>query len=122
MAEKKKATIKEVAELAGVSIATVSHIINRTRYVSPELVEKVEKIMIETGYINKVSEKAKKLREGHASIIVAIVPNVKSAIYRDLVSYLQEQIVAQGYRFFVIITDEKIEEEKQILSGLMTLA
>ncbi|MDD2969979.1 MAG: LacI family DNA-binding transcriptional regulator [Lachnospiraceae bacterium] len=119
MAEKKKATIKEVAELAGVSIATVSHIINRTRYVSPELVEKVEKIMIETGYINKVSEKAKKLREGHASIIVAIVPNVKSAIYRDLVSYLQEQIVAQGYRFFVIITDEKIEEEKQILSGLM---
>ena len=33
---KKNVTIKEIASLAGVSIATVSHVINRTRYVSPE--------------------------------------------------------------------------------------
>lgn len=34
------ATIKEVAKEAGVSIATVSHVINGTRYVSPELIKK----------------------------------------------------------------------------------
>lgn len=33
-------TIKDVAKQAGVSIATVSHVINKTRYVSPELVKK----------------------------------------------------------------------------------
>lgn len=47
----KKITIKEVADLAGVSIATVSHVINRTRYVSPELIEKVERVLKETGYV-----------------------------------------------------------------------
>ena len=34
-------TIKDVAREAGVSIATVSHVINGTRYVKPELTEKV---------------------------------------------------------------------------------
>ena len=36
---KSKVTIKEIADMAGVSIETVSHVINRTRYVRPELVE-----------------------------------------------------------------------------------
>ena len=49
---KSKVTIKEIADMAGVSIATVSHVINRTRYVRPELVEKIEKIIVETGYQN----------------------------------------------------------------------
>ena len=41
----KKVTIKDIADMAGVSIATVSHVINRTRYVSPDLVEKIENII-----------------------------------------------------------------------------
>lgn len=36
------ASIKDIAKMAGVSTATVSHVINKTRYVSPELVDKVE--------------------------------------------------------------------------------
>ena len=54
---KSKVTIKEIADKAGVSIATVSHVINRTRYVRPELVDKIEKIIVETGYQNKIAEK-----------------------------------------------------------------
>ena len=53
----KKVTIKDIADMAGVSIATVSHVINRTRYVSPDLVEKIENIIIETGYHKKIEEK-----------------------------------------------------------------
>ena len=37
------ATIKDVARIAGVSVSTVSHVVNGTRYVSPEKVKKVEK-------------------------------------------------------------------------------
>ena len=65
----KKATITEVAALAGVSIATVSHVINRTRYVSPELEEKVMRIVRETGYIEKIEQKEQKLKKGRRSII-----------------------------------------------------
>ena len=55
---KSKVTIKEIADKAGVSIATVSHVINRTRYVRPELVDKIEKIIVETGYQNKIADTA----------------------------------------------------------------
>ena len=35
-------TIRDIAKIAGVSTSTVSHVVNRTRYVSPELVQRVE--------------------------------------------------------------------------------
>ena len=73
---KKTVTIKEIADLAGVSIATVSHVINRTRYVSPELEERVMNIVKETGYIEKISRKERKLKSGRDSTIVGIFPNL----------------------------------------------
>lgn len=75
---KSKVTIKEIAEMAGVSIATVSHVINRTRYVRPELVDKIEKIIVETGYQNKIADKERKLLVGRESTIVAVIPNIES--------------------------------------------
>ena len=86
---KSKVTIKEIAEMAGVSIATVSHVINRTRYVRPELVDKIEKIIVETGYQNKIADKERKLLVGRESTIVAVIPNIESTIYRDMVAYVK---------------------------------
>ena len=53
-------TIKEIAAKAGVSIATVSHVINHTRYVSPELVDKIEAIIEESGYSEKIKKRCVK--------------------------------------------------------------
>ena len=87
----KKVTIKDIADMAGVSIATVSHVINRTRYVSPDLVEKIENIIIETGYHKKNRrKKERRLKVGRQSEIVAVIPNVESTIYRDMVGYLKK--------------------------------
>lgn len=41
------ATITDIAKMAGVSTSTVSHVVNKTRFVSPELVERVEKAIQE---------------------------------------------------------------------------
>ena len=51
MANNKKVTLQDVAERAGVSIATVSHAINHTRFVAENLNEKVFKAIAELGYI-----------------------------------------------------------------------
>ena len=115
-----KVTIKQIAEMAEVSIATVSHVINRTRYVSPELEEKVLRIMKETGYVNKLVEKERKLKVGRESEIIAILPNVNSTIYRDMVSHLRKLITEQGYQFYVAITGDDKREEEQVLQGLIT--
>lgn len=115
----KKVTIKDIADMAGVSIATVSHVINRTRYVSPDLVEKIENIIIETGYHKKIEEKERRLKVGRQSEIVAVIPNVESTIYRDMVGYLKKYVSIQGYQFYIAITDNDIKEEAQVLEGLI---
>ena len=116
---KSKVTIKEIAEMAGVSIATVSHVINRTRYVRPELVDKIEKIIVETGYQNKIADKERKLLVGRESTIVAVIPNIESTIYRDMVAYVEQLVSVQGYQFLVAITDNDFKEETQVLAGLL---
>ena len=47
------ATIQEIAKRAGTSVATVSHVINRTRFVSDELRGRVERAMEELGAPNR---------------------------------------------------------------------
>ena len=113
----KKVTIKDIADMAGVSIATVSHVINRTRYVSPDLVEKIENIIIETGYQKKIEEKERRLKVGRQSEIVAVIPNVESTIYRDMVGYLKKYVSIQGYQFYIAITDNDIKEKVSGVSG-----
>ena len=116
---KSKVTIKEIADMAGGSIATVSHVINRTRYVRPELVDKIEKIIVETGYQNKIADKERKLLVGRESTIVAVIPNIESTIYRDMVAYVKQLVSVQGYQFLVAITDNDLKEETQVLAGLL---
>ena len=58
-----KVTISDVAKLAGVSTATVSHTINSTRYVSGETKEKVYKAIAELGYTPDAS--ARSFRTGN---------------------------------------------------------
>ena len=61
-----KVTISDVAKLAGVSTATVSHTINNTRYVSNETKEKVYRAIEELGYTPDAS--ARSFRTGKKKI------------------------------------------------------
>ena len=51
-----KTTINDIAKIAGVSNATVSHVINNTRFVSPEVRKRVWRIIEDTGYDEKLKE------------------------------------------------------------------
>ena len=115
-------TIKEIAAKAGVSIATVSHVINHTRYVSPELVDKIEAIIEESGYSEKIKKKVRKIRSGRSSQIIAVFPNIKSALYCDLCNQLQSYATSQGYQFYTAVTNDSPEEEKSILQNLISSA
>lgn len=90
-------TIKEIAAKAGVSIATVSHVINHTRYVSPELVDKIEAIIEESGYSEKIKKKVRKIRSGRSSQIVAVFQIQERALLRAVqsaASYATSQAIS----------------------------
>ena len=74
-----KVTISDVAKLAGVSTATVSHTINNTRYVSNETKEKVYRAIEELGYTPDAS--ARSFRTGKKKIIGFIVPDIANKFF-----------------------------------------
>jgi LacI family transcriptional regulator len=66
-------TISEVAKKAGVSPSTVSHVINKTRFVSAELQGRVQAAMDELGY--QPNALAQSLRRGEAKTLGLILPD-----------------------------------------------
>lgn len=113
-------TIQDVANRAGVSIATVSHVINKTRYVSPELVETIERVIQETGYKPKVHlSKARNLRMGKNSEIALVVPNTISVVYSHLVVVLSRQLAPFGYLLTTYLSNDDPDREKHLLTEIM---
>ena len=83
-----KVTISDVARLAGVSTATVSHTINSTRYVSGETKEKVYRAIAELGY--KTDASARSFRTGKKKTIGFIVPDISAHGYHLIIANTKE--------------------------------
>ena len=105
-----KVTISDVAKLAGVSTATVSHTINNTRYVSSETKEKVYQAIQELGYTPDAS--ARSFRTGKKKTIGFIVPDISNQFFATMIESVERYLAAQGYHLIVANTNEDIEREE----------
>lgn len=106
----KEVTIKDIAQRAGVSIATVSHVINSTRYVSPELAERVIKTIKENNYKKNIAET---ITVGRRSQIAFLVPCFED--YTPLADAISRNLSRFRYALSVSITNDDINTEKQLL-------
>jgi ribose transport system substrate-binding protein len=113
-------TIKDVAAQAGVSIATVSHVINKTRYVSAEVEARVNEIIDKTGYRAKIQAKANIMRVGRRSEIAFVAPDITSTITSQAAAVLSEHVAEQGFTLSMYTTNGDLRREKHVLSQLIT--
>jgi len=111
------ATIKDVAKQAGVSVATVSHVINKTRYVSPELIERVENVMRALDYQPNVV--ARNLRTSKIRTIGLIVPDVSDPFFSAIVKGVEKVAVENGYGLIVCDTDDTSSKEELYIKLFM---
>ena len=114
----KKVTIREVANEAGVSIATVSHVINKTRYVRQELIDKVEKAIKSTGYQYTIQHKNSTLVVNGKMMVAIIIPEINGAFYQRLIMSLSNYLDKHGYIVSVYITNGDTSRERNIYSTL----
>ncbi len=77
----KKFTLEEIGKLAGVSRATVSRVVNGYPYIRPEVRERVEKVIAETGYRPNLI--ARSLASDRSNIIGLVIPNQATAVFTD---------------------------------------
>lgn len=102
-------TIREVAERAGVSISTVSHVINQTRFVSPELRGRVTDAMRELSY--RPNAVARSLRSGKSLTIGLMLPDSSNPYFTEIARGIQDAAMARGFTVLVGNTDGDLDKE-----------
>lgn len=109
-------TIKEIAELAKVSSATVSRVLNNSGYVSNHARERIVKVIEETGYVP--SEHAKGLRMKRTKVIGVILPKMHTETSSRVVNGIDEELAKKGYQILLANTNLKPEKEIEYLKLL----
>ena len=93
------ATMKQVAERAGVSTSTVSHVINNTRKVSADVRERVLAIIAETRYIP--SAVARSLKNDRTHTIGMMVPNSSNPYFAELIQGIEDAAFKLSYNIIL---------------------
>lgn len=104
-----KVTISDVAKLAGVSTATVSHTINNTRYVSAETKKRVYAAIDSLGYTPDAS--ARSFRTGKKKTVGFIVPDITNPFFSTMIEAVEQFLAKEGYR--LIIANSKEDEARE---------
>lgn len=111
-----RSSIKNVAELAGVSVATVSHVINNTRFVAQETRAKVEAAMEALNYVpNSI---ARSLRTNKSKTVGLLVPDISNFFFTAIAEAIEKVLRQNGYNLVLCNTDENLEIEKQNIALL----
>ena len=108
-------TIKDIAKKAGVSVATVSRVINNKSDVSPSMREKIKNIMDELGYIP--NSMAKNLSHRKSKLIAVILPTLNNSFFSELLTEIEKEANKYGYNtMHVISSDERKKVEYHLNS------
>lgn len=110
------ATIKDVARMAGVSTATVSHVLNNTRYVSEETRSLVLEAVSRLGY--RPSGVARSLTTKQTHLVGLLISDVTNPFFSELVRGTERRLAAHGYHVIVCNTDEQPDREADYLEFL----
>ncbi len=110
------ATIKEVAELAGVSVGTVSHVITRAVPVSEPLRAKVEAAVRALDY--HPNHVARSLKTSRTRTLGIIVPDMTIPFFPQVIQGAETAARAQGYSLVAVNSDDSAERQKTLLSLL----
>ncbi|GCE30400.1 LacI family transcriptional regulator [Dictyobacter alpinus] len=109
------ATLKDVALRAGVSIRTVSNVVNNYPYVTPEMRERVKVVLEELHYQPNLS--ARYLRKGSSGIIAYAIPDLSNVYFSEIGNAITEAARQRAYTVLIDSTSGR-ESERQVVQGL----
>ncbi|GHF33408.1 LacI family transcriptional regulator [Amycolatopsis bartoniae] len=115
-AEVRAAGIKDVAALAGVSLGTVSNVLNRPDRVSPRTRAKVEAAMAELRFVR--NESARQLRAGRSRVIGYVMLDGSNPFFTDVAAGVEDAADEGDLSLFLCNSDNRAEREAAYLSRL----
>jgi LacI family transcriptional regulator len=110
------ATIKDVARESGVSTATVSHVINNTRFVEPQTRDHVLEVIERLNY--RPNALARSLTTNTTNLIGVLVADITNPFFAFMISGIEDLLAAQNYNLVVCNTGENPQREVKALELL----
>ncbi len=109
--------MKDVAERAGVSLTTVSRVLNGSTLVQPEYRERVLRAVAELEY--RPNRLASNLRRQKAEMLGVVISDVADPHFAQLTRAIEDAAYKQGYRVLLCNTDETLEKQSSYLEILL---
>jgi LacI family transcriptional regulator, galactose operon repressor len=110
-------TIRQIADLAGVSIATVSRVLNGRDDVAPETREAVTRVIRENGYT--ANRSARSLSAGRTGLVGVLVPLIYPAYFSSILAGAAEAMSELDLRVVLSPTGHEHDREVSLLERLM---
>lgn len=114
----RKVSIRDVAEAAGVSVATVSNAVRNRKPVSAAVRERVEQAIEALGYLP--DRAAMQLREGRNRIVGVLVPSLDNPFFTAIIACLEDRARQDGYDIIVASAGEETELASSRLKALLS--
>ncbi|HKS47994.1 MAG TPA: LacI family DNA-binding transcriptional regulator [Amycolatopsis sp.] len=108
--------IKDVAQRAGVSIGTVSNVVNRPHVVSPATRTRVLSVIEELGYVR--DESARQLRAGHSRMMALLVLDLGNPFFVDVARGAEEAAHREGLHVMICNSGQRVDLEASYLAML----
>ncbi len=112
-------SVKDVAALAGVSLGTVSNVLNRPDSVRPATRQRVERAIEELGFVRNAS--ARHLREGVSRMLAYLVLDISNPFFTDVARGLEQVARSEGLGVFLCSSDHDATREDEYLQQLVEL-
>jgi DNA-binding LacI/PurR family transcriptional regulator len=107
--------LRDVAEHAGVSVRTVSNVVNGFRYVAPDTRARVQASIEALGYRPNMA--ARTLRRGRTGLLALVIPEIDSPYFAELAARTVRIAEARGLTVLIDQTDGDPERERHLLHG-----
>lgn len=106
-------SVKDVAALAGVSVGTVSNVLNHPEKVSPDAAARVTAAITSLGFVR--NDAARQLRAGHSRTIGLVVLDARNPFFTELARGAEDQAAELGFSVIVGNSDENTVRESTYL-------
>jgi LacI family transcriptional regulator len=110
------ATLRSVAEAAGVHPATVSKALNNSPDVSAATVARIRKIAARLGYTPNIN--ARSLKTSRSNLLGVVVPDLTNPLFPPIIRGIDDTVGSQGFSSVIVNTDNDFERENQQVRAL----
>ncbi|MDQ2624448.1 MAG: LacI family transcriptional regulator, partial [Actinomycetota bacterium] len=112
-ARRRRPSVADVARVAGVSVGTVSNVLNRPEFVSPHTRDRVHVAIEELSFVR--NGRARQLRQGSSTTVGAVLLDIRNPFFTDVARGIEDRLAVDDLTLMLGSSDDDARRESKFL-------